>query len=128
MRLSKFLAHAGYCSRREAEKIIKDDKVIINDVICNDFSYQVDEKDIVFIVPAEGTRKWVKKWKTGFYHIAKKANVPVLLGYLDYKTKTSGINKIINLSDSFENDMNEIQAYYLNYTGKFPENYNPSIY
>ena len=45
MRLSKFLAHAGYCSRREAEKIIKDDKVIINDVICNDFSYQVDEKD-----------------------------------------------------------------------------------
>ena len=49
MRLSKFLAHAGYCSRREAEKIIKDDKVIINDVICNDFSYQVDEKDIVFI-------------------------------------------------------------------------------
>ena len=49
MRLSKFLAHAGYCSRREAEKIIKDDKVIINNVICNDFSYQVDEKDIVFI-------------------------------------------------------------------------------
>ena len=49
MRLSKFLAHAGYCSRREAEKIIKDDKVIINKVICNDFSYQVDEKDEVYI-------------------------------------------------------------------------------
>ena len=49
MRLSKFLAHAGYCSRREAEKIIKDDKVIINNVICNDFSYQVDEKDEVYI-------------------------------------------------------------------------------
>ena len=49
MRLSKFLAHAGYCSRREAEKIIKDDKVIINNVICNDFSYQVDPKDIVYI-------------------------------------------------------------------------------
>ena len=49
MRLSKFLAHAGYCSRREAEKIIKDDKVIINKVVCNDFSYQVHEKDIVYI-------------------------------------------------------------------------------
>ena len=49
MRLSKFWAHAGYCSRREAEKIIKDDKVIINNVICNDFSYQVDEKDEVYI-------------------------------------------------------------------------------
>ena len=50
MRLSKFLAHAGYCSRREAEKIIKDDKVIINNVICNDFSYQVDEKDMFILV------------------------------------------------------------------------------
>ena len=49
MRLSKFLAHAGYCSRRQAEKIIKDDKVIINDAVCNDFSYQVHEKDIVYI-------------------------------------------------------------------------------
>lgn len=88
----------------------------------------IQKKEIVFIVPAEGSRKRVEKWKTGFYHIAKKAKVPVLLGYLDYPTKTSGINKIINISDSFENDMKEIQEYYLNYTGKFPENYNPSIF
>lgn len=88
----------------------------------------IKSKDIIFIVPAEGTRKRVEKWKTGFYHIAKKANVPVLLGYLDYKSKTSGINKVIELTDSFENDMKEIQEYYLNYTAKFPKNYNPSIY
>ena len=49
MRLSKFLAHAGYCSRREAEKFIKADKVIINNSICNDFSYQVEAEDTVFI-------------------------------------------------------------------------------
>ena len=47
MRLSKFLAHAGYCSRREAEKFIKADKVIINNSICNDFSYQVEAEDVV---------------------------------------------------------------------------------
>lgn len=88
----------------------------------------IKKKEIIFIVPAEGTRKRVEKWKTGFYHIAKKAGVPVLLGYLDYPSKTSGINKIIYLSDSFENDMKEIQEYYLNYSGKFPDNYNPSIY
>ncbi len=88
----------------------------------------IQKKDIIFIVPAEGTRKRVEKWKTGFYHIAKKANVPVLLGYLDYPSKTSGINKIIYLTDSFENDMKEIQTYYLKYTGKYPMNYNPSIY
>ena len=49
MRLSKFLAHSGYCSRREAEVIIKSNKVIINGNICNDFSYQVTENDKVFI-------------------------------------------------------------------------------
>lgn len=49
MRLSKFLAHSGYCSRREAEVIIKSNKVIINGNICNDFSYQVSENDKVFI-------------------------------------------------------------------------------
>ena len=49
MRLSKFLAHSGYCSRREAEKLIKDNKVIINNDICNDFSYQVDISDSVYI-------------------------------------------------------------------------------
>lgn len=88
----------------------------------------IQEKDIVFIVPAEGTRNRVEKWKTGFYHIAKKADVPVLLGFLDYKTKTSGINKIIKLSDSFEHDMKIIQDYYLNYSAKFPKNYNPVIF
>ena len=49
MRLSKFLAHSGYCSRREAEVIIKSNKVIINGNICDDFSYQVTENDKVFI-------------------------------------------------------------------------------
>lgn len=88
----------------------------------------INQKDIIFIVPAEGTRKRVAQWKTGFYHIAKKANVPILLGYLDYKTKTSGINKIIVPTDSFEHDMKEIQDYYLNYTAKYPANYNPTIF
>ena len=49
MRLSKFLAHAGYCSRRDAEKLIKENKVIINNNICNDFSYQVDCNDKVYV-------------------------------------------------------------------------------
>ena len=49
MRLSKFLAHSGYCSRREAEQFIKKNKVIINGNACDDFSYQVKENDDVFI-------------------------------------------------------------------------------
>ena len=49
MRLSKFLAHSGYCSRREAEQFIQKNKVIINGNTCNDFSYQVKKNDEVFM-------------------------------------------------------------------------------
>ena len=49
MRLSKFLAHSGYCSRREAEQFIQKNKVIINGNACNNFSYQVKKNDEVFI-------------------------------------------------------------------------------
>ena len=49
MRLSKFLAHSGYCSRREAEQFIQKNKVIINGNTCNNFSYQVKKNDEVFI-------------------------------------------------------------------------------
>ena len=49
MRLSKFVAHSGYCSRRDAEKLIKENKIIINNKICTDFSYQVKKNDNVYI-------------------------------------------------------------------------------
>ena len=49
MRLSKYIAHSGFCSRRDAEKLIKDNKVLINNRICNDYSYSVNEKDKVYI-------------------------------------------------------------------------------
>ena len=49
MRLSKFLAHSGHCSRRNAEKLIIENKVIINNKICNEFSYQVSDTDEVYV-------------------------------------------------------------------------------
>ena len=49
MRISKFIAHTGLCSRREAEKLIIDRKVKINEKLCEDLSYKVKEKDKVFV-------------------------------------------------------------------------------
>ncbi|HIP47787.1 MAG TPA: glycerol acyltransferase [Lutibacter sp.] len=86
------------------------------------------EKHIALMVPAEGTRTKVKKWKTGFYHIAKKANVPVALGYLDYKNKIAGVGGLVYLTDSFENDMQIIEDFYKNIDGKHPEKYNKKIF
>jgi 1-acyl-sn-glycerol-3-phosphate acyltransferase len=86
------------------------------------------EEELIIIIPPEGTRKRVDKWKKGFYYIAQKANVPISFGYLDYKEKTGGVGGFIDLTDSFENDMEKIQKFYKTKTAKFPENYNKEIY
>jgi len=83
---------------------------------------------LVLLVPAEGTRKRVEKWKTGFYHIANKADVPVALGFLDYKKKVAGVGDLYYLTGDFNIDMANIQTFYLSKTAKYPELYNKQIY
>lgn len=85
------------------------------------------EDELVVLVPAEGTRSYVKKWKTGFYHIAKKANVPIALGFLDFKEKLAGVGPLISPTDDIDYDFNKIQEFYKSKTGKNPELYNPII-
>jgi len=87
-----------------------------------------EREELILLVPAEGTRKRVKRWKRGFYVIAKKANVPVSLGYLDYKKKIAGIDMLFNLTEDLTEDMTKIEDFYKNIHGKFPENYNPKIF
>lgn len=86
------------------------------------------KEKIALLVPAEGTRSRVEKWKTGFYHIATQAQVPVALGYLDYKNKIAGVGNVIDLSGNFENDMQKIQDFYSTITAKYPDLYNQKIY
>lgn len=71
----------------------------------------------------EGTRNKVKQWKRGFYHIAKKANVPIVLGYMDYGRKVVGVGPVFNIGNDIEKDMAEIQEFYLSIQAKFPEHY-----
>lgn len=87
-----------------------------------------DSESLILMVPAEGTRKRVEKWKTGFYHIAKTAKVPVSFGFLDYKEKIAGVGDVYYLTGNFEIDMLYIQDFYKNISAKFPENYNPKIF
>ena len=60
-------------------------------------------------------------WKTGFYHIAKGANVPIVLGYLDYRRKAGGIGPVVYPTGNMEGDMKIIQDFYAGITGKYPE-------
>jgi len=82
--------------------------------------FHQNEKLILAIPPA-GTRKKVKKWKTGFYHIANGANVPIVLGFLDYRRKVGGIGPVVYSTGDIEADMKTIRAFYDSVTGKYPE-------
>ena len=55
-------------------------------------------ENLVLAIAPEGTRGSVTRWKTGFYHMAKGANVPLALAYFDFSTRTGGIGKMFNLS------------------------------
>ena len=84
--------------------------------------------EMVLMVPAEGTRKRVEKWRTGFYRIANEAKVPISLGTLDYENKVASVIDVFHPTGEFEKDMEYIQEQYRNISGKYPENYNPQIY
>ncbi len=87
-----------------------------------------ENNELVVLVPAEGTRKRVDKWKTGFYHIALGANIPIALGFMDFGKKETGVLDVFMPSGNFEQDMHHIQEMYRPIVPKYPENYNPEIY
>lgn len=84
-------------------------------------------QELILVLSPEGTRKRVDTWKSGFYHIAKAANVPVACGYLDYAKKEAGIGKIIYDLSDIDKVIDEIRKFYLTITPKYPENYNPNF-
>ena len=69
----------------------------------------------------EGTRKKVEKWKTGFYYIAKGANVPIVMATLDFENKQIKISEPYYTTDNKEKDFEYFKAFYKNVKGKNPE-------
>ena len=78
-------------------------------------------ENMIVVFSLEGTRKRTDKWRTGFYHTAVNAQVPILLGYLDYKKKTAGVGKMIFPTGDIKKDMKEIINFYAGITPKYPE-------
>ena len=74
-------------------------------------------------ITPEGTRKRNPNWKKGFYYIALKAQVPIVLIGIDYNTKTVTSTKAIMPSGDIEKDMREIKLYFKDFKGKHPENF-----
>lgn len=76
--------------------------------------------DFAILITPEGTRKNCSIWKTGFYHIALKAKVPIALAYGDYKKKELGIGMVI-YPRNFERDMQIIMNFYSKIHPKNPK-------
>ena len=74
-------------------------------------------------ITPEGPRSAKKKKKKGFYYIALKAGIPIVLIGIDYKTRTITAGKVIFPSGDLEKDMREIKTYFKQFTGKHPENF-----
>lgn len=78
-----------------------------------------NESDSLYlVVTPEGTRTRVDKWKKGFYYIALKANIPILIGFIDFSKKIGGIGPSFYPTGDFEKDMKEIESYLRGFVGR----------
>ena len=75
---------------------------------------------ISLVIPPSGTRRKTEYWKSGFYQIARAAQIPLVCGYLDYKKKEAGLG-LSFLPTNLSSDMNRIREFYEPIVGKYPE-------
>ncbi len=74
-------------------------------------------------ITPEGTRSANGEWKKGFYYIALKAQIPIVLAGIDYQTKCITVEKELFPSSNLERDMHEIKLYFKKFKGKYPEKF-----
>ena len=86
-----------------------------------------NSENLILAIAPEGTRSSVERWKTGFYHMAKGANVPLALAYFDFSKRVGGIGKMLNTTSDIAADMQAIADFYEPVMGKYPNNFNPNI-
>lgn len=93
--------------RRHAQNVVTDMAAM----------FAQNEKLWLAVAP-EGTRKKVKEWKSGFWRIARAANVPILPVYFHYPEKTIGLGPLMYPSDDLDADMAKIREFYKPWMGK----------
>lgn len=113
------MRHLGGIGIDRSPKDGSEDRLSMVDAMIDLFEETPGE--LAIAVTPEGTRSRRERWKSGFYHVARGAGVPILLGYLDYQKREAGVGKVIHPSGNFEADMREISAFYKTVAPKFPD-------
>ncbi|MBT3382473.1 MAG: glycerol acyltransferase [Prolixibacteraceae bacterium] len=86
-----------------------------------------NNKELHIVLSPEGQLARITRWKKGYYYMAVKADVPIVVGYLDYKKKEIGIKKVIYNPTNLGIVRNEIAELYSDVTAKYPENFSLEI-
>lgn len=84
-----------------------------------------DIDQLFLVVPPSATRHRAAHWRSGFYHIARGAGVPILCTFLDYTRKVGGIGPPVVPSGDLRADMDRIRAFYQGIEGRYPQNQTP---
>ena len=80
-----------------------------------------EDIELRLAVPPEGTRGKVNYWKSGFYHIARAAHVPIGLSFLDFERRQTGIGLMLDPTGDVAADMDVIRAFYSDIKGRRPD-------
>ena len=94
------------------------DRSMANDLVRQVAARLRDADDLYVVLSPEASRRHVDRWKTGFYFIAREAEVPIVLGYLDYRTKKGGLGTLFWPSGDLAADAAGIRGFYEGMTGK----------
>lgn len=81
------------------------------------------ENRLVVAITPEGTRKRTSTWHTGFLRIAIEANIPVVLGAIDFRKKHIEVSEVFEPSGDIDADLRTVKNYYRPFTGKHPDNF-----
>jgi 1-acyl-sn-glycerol-3-phosphate acyltransferase len=76
-------------------------------------------------IAPEGTRSRTEFWKSGFYHLARAADVPLALGYIDYPAREVGVGGYVDVTGDPVADMARLRAFYGDKRGRHPQNQSP---
>lgn len=94
------------------------DRSAAHDVVAQTIAAFSSRPRVFLVITPEGTRKQVARWKTGFWHIAKGAGVPILPVAFDWEAKVCRILPIVHPGDDVTADVEQLQSEFAQYRGK----------
>lgn len=99
------------------------DRSSSNQVVLDTVTAIGTRDELILALAPEGTRKWTNHWKSGFYLIALKTQLPVALAFMDYKNKRLGIGPMVQFTGQEEADWDLLRKFYQKEWARYPADF-----